>query len=648
MNTLGRRPCLTGSLTTGADNLVGDGGNNTFNGYVNTTAATAATSTLTAADAITGGAGVDTLAIVVDGALAGSLPNATITGVENFSIRDVAGAASVYNFANVEGEAKVTSNVSINAGGVTFQNLGTNTVVAVQGNNSAQVSNVAFNMATATDAVNLVLNGGLKDTGVAGLTTVTNTAGTATKAVISSTGAANTVGAVTLASANSITSLTIDAATDLTAALVAADYAATAALTVTGAGKVNLGTAAGFDGSSIDASANTGGLTVAATAALTSFKGSTGNDVLTGTGITSAAVIDAGAGIDSVAATLVNTGNSTVFKNFEQIELTGATGTLDAALLTGSTITGVTINSGLAADFALSNLVETAAGFNVGINNAADFNTTLGFTAASVAGTADVLNYNFAGTTGAIAGGTITSQGIETINISSKGGTGVTNSLTVVDNAAKSIVITGDHDLTLNVNTQNAVGTATASALTSIDGSAATGVLNINTVSPTGVTQSALTIKGGLAADVITVGTTAGAASVGATVTTGAGNDIVNVTAATYKTGSVTTITDFAKGDSIVLGNSTAVGTNTFSKVDVSGAQTLDAALVTASAATGAVAAALTKWFTYGADTYVLQDVNGVGINAADTLVKLSGTVDLSTASVSHNAVSGVDTLVFA
>ena len=575
---------------------------------------------------INGGAGVDTLAITVEGTALGGLPNATITGVENFSIRDVADAASVYNFANVEGEAKVTSNLSSNT--VTFQNLGTNTVVAVQGNNSAQVAGVTFNMATATDAVSLVLNGGLKDTtAVAGSTTVTNTLGTATKAAISSTGAANTVGQVILAGAgtSTITSLAIDAVTDLTATLVAADYAATAALTVTGTGKVNLGTAAGFDGSSIDASANTGGLTVAATAALTSFKGSAGNDILTGTGITSTATIDAGAGIDSVAATLVNIGNSAVFKNFEQIELAGATGTLDAALLTGSTISGVTISDGLTAGFALSNLVETAAGFNVGITNSADFNTTLGFTAASVVGTADVLNYNFAGTTGAIAGGTITSQGIETINISSKGGTNVTNSLTVVDNAAKSIVITGDHELTLAVGSQSAVGAATASALTSIDGSAATGVLNINTVSPTAVTQSALTIKGGSAADVITVGTTAGAASVGATVTTGNGNDTVNVAVATAQSATApqfTTITDFAKGDILQFGANT---TFTAAKVDVNLQTTLLGAI---GAATGAVGTA--QWFTLGGDTYIVDNVATNGFDAADVVVKLSGVLDLS------------------
>ena len=622
------------------DTFVGTANADTFTGYINTTA-NSTTSTLTAADVITGGAGVDTLAIVVEGTgVGGALPNATITGVENFSIRDVADTASVYNFANVQGEAKVTSNVSTNVGGVTFQNLGTNTVVAVQGNNSAQVAGVTFNMATATDAVNLVLDGGLKDTAVAGLTTVTNnTAGAATAATISSTGAANTVGTVTLAAAgtSTITSLTINAATDLTAALVAADYAATATLTVTGAGKVNLGTAAGgFDGSSIDASTNTGGLTVAATAALTSFKGSTGNDVLSGTGITSAAVIDGGAGIDSVAATLVNIGNAAVFKNFEQIELANATGTLDAALLTGSTITGVTINGGLAADFALSNLVETAAGFNVGINNAADFNTTLGFTAASVAGTADVLNYNFAGTTGAIAGGTITSQGIETINISSKGGVGVTNSLTVVDNAAKSIVITGDHALALTVTAQN--GTTGASQLTSIDGSAATAGLTINTAAATGgASTSALTIKGGSGVDSITVVTSGVANSVGATITTGAGNDTVNVAGATAQSATApqfTTITDFAKGDVLQFAANT---TFTTAKVDVSAQTTLLGAI---GAATGAVGTA--QWFTLGGDTYIVDNVATAGFDAADVVVKLSGVLDLSHAT--NAAVAGTVT----
>lgn len=609
--------------------------------------------TLNAGDSIDGGAGVDTLKIIVaNGATATPLAGVAVTNVEKLSVQNVSGAATAVNVQPIAGVTSVSSLNSSSA--VNFTGLATGTEVLVSG--SAQTGAVTFAQATAADAVKVTLNGGVN--GVA----VTASAGTATSAAINSTGGANgAVVADTIAltgAAGTLTKLAVNADSSLRANLTANDFAAAGAdLTVTGNAAVNLGNAGVFK--TIDGSANAAGLTVGLSSVTSSFKGGAGADVVTGTAVAAGAIIDGGAGIDTVAATLINTGNSTAFKNFEQIDLAGfanvpaTPANLDAALLTGSTINGVVISGayGVGGMATLSNLVETAAGFNVNVIGSGVNAATLGFTAASVAGTADVLNYNFGGTAaGTLAAGTITSQGIETINIASKGAAGVaiTNTITVTDDAAKSIVITGDHALNLAVTGQVMGSATTASALTSIDASAATAGVTITANAVATGVQSALTIKGGAGDDVINVATAAQANSVGATVTTGAGNDIINVTAATYKTGSFTTITDFAKGDSIVLGNTTGAGTNVFSKVDVSGAQTLAAALVTASADTGAAAAALTKWFTYGADTYVLQDVSGAGINALDTLVKLSGTVDLSTASVSHNGTTGVDTLVFA
>ena len=651
MNTLGCRPCLTGSLTTGADNLVGDGGNNTFNGYVNTTAATAATSTLTAADAITGGAGVDTLAIVVDGALAGSLPNATITGVENFSIRDVAGAASVYNFANVEGEAKVTSNVSINAGGVTFQNLGTNTVVAVQGNNSSTVANVGFSMATATDAVNLVLNGGLK--GASNVTNVANTAaanGVATTATISSTGAANTVGNIqlTTAAGNTITALTVDAATDLTAALVVGDYASTAALTVTGAGKVNLGN--GFDGATINASTNTGGLTISTTAGVTSSViGSAGNDVVTVVGALTATgsmnlgagddkllagaaasvlatnTIDGGAGFDTVAASLINATNAAKFVNFEALDLS-SNATLDVALVTGSTITGLTLSGGAGV---VTSLTNVNAGVGLSVSGANTGSSTIAVKGA-VANAADTFGITFAGTADAtatalaktaVSTGTVVVNDVEAVTVAS-GGTGfVANTLALTDSNLKSLTITGAQDLTLGfVGTNGTVVNPTTGGVTSIDGSAATGKLAINLANVNGVTAG-LTVKVGAGDDTITTSTAA------TTLTGGAGKDTFAVTLTAYGADkNITTITDFASGDNVITGATAGAITKVTLGVGVT---TLDSALTAATATASA-----TTWFQYSGDTYVVTNDATIGIGATDVVVKLSGLIDLTNAAV--------------
>jgi len=654
----------TFALTAGVDSLVGTANADTFTGYLNTTSAST-TSTLTAADIITGGAGVDTLALTVEGTGAGSLPNATITGVENFSIRDVATVASTYDFANVQGEALVTSNVSSNA--VTFANLGTGTVVAVQGNNSSTVGNVNFSQATATDAVNLVLSGGLK--GATNVTNVANTAlagGVATAATITSNGAANTVGTITLTSgtANAVTALTVNAATDLTALLVADDYASTAALTVTGAGKVNLG--AGFDGATINASTNTGGLTVSTTTGVTSSViGSTAADVvtlvgtLTSTGsinlgagddkllagalasIVSTNTVDGGAGFDTVAASLINATNAAKFVNFEAIDLS-SNATLDVALVTGSTISALTLSGG-AGVTTLTN-VNTGVGLSVsGVNTGSSTIAVKG----AVANATDTFAVTFNGTAAstatalaktAVSAGTVAVADVEAVTIASSGTGFVANSVNLLDNNLKTVAITGSQDLSVTFGTAavpaaGAVpavpavtvgGTTATTGVSSIDGSAATGKLTINLANVNGATATTgLTVKGGTADDTIITGTTA------ATLTGGAGKDTFTTTAAVYgATKVVTTITDFASGDNVITGaaNGAAVTKITLN----ASVTTLDAALALTTDTTGI------QWFQYGGDTYVATTTTGTGngVGAAEQVVKLAGLVDLTGAAV--------------
>ncbi|WP_027996328.1 hypothetical protein [Simplicispira psychrophila] len=632
---IGQTGGQTFTLTTGIDNLTGTAGNDTFVGVADATTATL--NTLSAGDSVNGGAGIDTLKVIVANTVGANTPLAgvTLSNIEKITVQNVAVGASTINMQPIAG---VTTVGSLNSTGtVTFQNLAAGTNVAVGG--SAQTGAVNFNQLNASDAVNVTVDGGVN--GV----TVAATAGTATTATINSTGAANgnvAVGNDTFVlsgGTNTVTKLNVNAATNLRATLTVSDFATAGAdLVVAGAASsVNLGNAGVFK--TIDASGLTaGGVNVALNAVTTSFKGGAGNDSVTGAAVvTASASIDGGAGIDTVAATLVNAGNSAAFKNFELIDLAGATGTLDAALLTNSTITGVAYTGALGGAFVLSNLVETAAGFNVDVTGSAGSASTLGFTAASVAGTADVLNYNFAAANAASAtvinANTITSAGIENINISSKGGLNITNALTVVDNTAKSIVITGDHALSLGI-TQAAASATASSALTSIDGSAATAALTITVGAVTTGLQSAYTIKGGSANDVITVATTAGATSVGATVTTGAGNDNVNVTAATAQVATAafqfTTITDFQKGDSLTFVNH---GTEVFNAaaVNVSTAVTLEAAVNLASLGDGATANSIISWFVYGGNTYVVEDNSaGITFTAADNIVKLTGILDLS------------------
>lgn len=623
-------------LTTGTDTFVGGAGDDTFTATLNTT--TPGLSTLNAGDSINGGAGTDTLAISVTGNMPGALPAATITGIEKISISDQstdAGPSSLYDFAGIQGVTEVISNASNRLNGLTFSNLSTGTTVKVQDSNMASLFNVKYSMATASDAVNLVLNGGLGVT--SGAVSLLNIGGTATTATVTSMGAANLMGQIMLANSNTntVTQLTINALTDLTAYLTDTDFASSATLTVTGAGKVNLGKiVTGFDGSTINAAGNTGGLTIKLNANTASFLGGSGADSVIGNAsIANTASIDGGAGVDTVsAALLVNAASAAVFKNFEQIDLAGTanSGVLDVATLTQSTITGAVISGDTWSGFTLNNLVENSDGFNLSVTGHNNLSTVLGFTAASVVGATDALNVSFNAASSAIAAtvsaGHVTAENVEVIKIHSGGGTNISNAITLLDSAAKSVVITGDHALNLALSAQTGVG---VSQLTSIDGSAATGnlTLAIAAATTTGA-QSALAIKTGAGNDTIKVATSGVAGSVGVTLTTGTGTDQVDVSLSLARaslTPQFSTITDFGAGDSLKFGNTLTFSAPQFvpvSPVDLAGAL---------AQATAGQAANNARWFAYQGDTYIVDNVDGIdGLGAGDIVVKLSGTVNLA------------------
>ena len=694
----------TFTLTTSPDNVVGTAGNDTINGYVNTNATPTGT-TLTAADVINGGAGVDSLNLTVEDSagvgVGGALPNAAISNVEKFFIRDVDSAASTYNFGSVEGETEVWANTATNAGGVTFSNLGTGATVGIKGNNVLDnLGNVTFNMANAADAVSIAIDGGVKDgsAGTGTLVTIGATAGTATAATIASTGAANTVGAVTLSGGtNTVKTLTINAATDLTAALVATDFAADATMVVTGAGKVNVG--ANFDGATIDASANTGGLTVSTTTGVTKLvTGSSAADAVTlvgsltstgkialgagndkllagaGAAIAGTNVIDGGAGSDSISASLINAANAAAVKNFELLDITAVTATpLDVELVTGSTITGLTLSGGAGA----ATVNNVAAGVGLTVDGANTGLKTVNLKGASTnAADSFAVTFDGAKVAGAAAVApnvTIATNGlhldyVESVSVASGGADNTWNGLLLdggANNTLQTLTITGAKNLDVTT-TATAFGKAptnaadTTNGLKLIDGSAATGKLVINLTGATlNTSTSGLTVKGGSADDTITLvnsvlvagsnsqkfvvdagagNDTINVAANGGTLTGGAGTDTFNVTAAvatgvTEATSVLTTITDLAAGDKIDF-SANATGTFQTTKVTLgAGVTNLDQALAAAIDAANEVA-----WFQYGSNTYIVADTDAAvgsgAFNAGDTVVKITGLVDLSAASL--------------
>ncbi|KFE57145.1 DUF4214 domain-containing protein [Pseudomonas syringae] len=629
------------TFTTATDNFTGGAGNDTFVGLINTT--TPANSTLVATDRIDGGAGTDTLSITVTGTGNTALPGLTIGNVEKLSIRDQSssGKLSTYDVSGT-GMTDVTSSVSTASGGLQFVNLTTGATVSLLGDKSTQVANVQFVMANSTDTVNLVLDGGLQDTvAVTGQTTVTNFGGAASTATITSSGAANTLGAIRLAGSgtDSITTAAIKANVNLAASLVNTDYAANATLTVTGAGKVDLGRTVGFDGRTVDASANSGGLSIAVDGNTQTFTGGKGNDTVIGTApVADTAVIDGGAGTDTFSATLLSGTNGAAFKSFEVLDLSGAGavngGVVDALTLTRSTLTGVVLNGTTSGTLTVNHLTNTPDGFNVTLKSGSSgANTVLQFD--NVSGTSDALNLTHDSTNTAAALGRLNIEGIETIKIASGGSlVGTVNSVNIIDNAAQLIEITGNREYSLNVTAQS--GTV-ASQLTKVDGSQATGPLSIKVEAATTTGgQSKLDLLGGSGADTFIVETSSVANSTGVTVTTNAGNDTVNVSNASLRDVSAlaklqfTTITDFQAGDSVQLPTSVNFQS---AAVDVSGAGgDLLAALQLAAA--GSVNNRAT-WFQFdngtGIDSYlVVNRVANSNLTADDVVIKLAGVTDLS------------------
>lgn len=422
--------------------------------------------------------------------------------------------------------------------------------------------------------------------------------------------------------------------------------------TLNGAKKVTVDTGAGNDT-----------ITLAATiAAGSTINLGAGNDIVLdgAAGVvdpstaTLTSVVDAGEGNDTVAASLINAANAALFKNFESLDLSNTTATaLDIELMTGSTITGLTFAGGVGG--ATVNNVAAGVGLTVTGSDTtpAATPTTIGVKGAA-AGTADSFAITFAGTTEAaptgIDVGTVVVDNVEALTVASSGTGFVANTLTLTDSKLKTLTITGDKALKVDFAGVNGTNGATGGAVSLIDGSAATGKLNINTTNVTADSAAAgLTVKGGSAADTITLAqkatVDAGAgndtittAATGGTLTGGAGNDKFDValavaTGATEAAAVLTTITDFVAGDSVqLLADNVLAGATLGAKTALDATVTnIDLALAIASLTNTANEV---SWFQYGTNTYVVANDATAGFAAGDLVVKLTGLVDLTNATL--------------
>ncbi len=593
-----------------------------------------------AADAVTGVLGVTTGVVTIEDNATAAITSVTVDGYGNGS--SIGSGTTLSKLANLS---------LSNSGGVNGVTTGTMTVDAV-----------------GVASLNLALNK------VGGAVSLDGAGDNALKTLNVTTSGSNSTFALTAAAVETLT-----VAGDKTLNISTGTLSALKTATVTGSAGLNLGAAAATTLTSVNSTGTTGATTVSINGTLATFAGGAGTDsvtLVTGTALTKS--IDLGAGNDTLTFTAAVTGSTTTLSggdgtdtlaltfanadaldaskqsfitNFERLTLTNAPGNtnttaenftldLDNLGFTTYVTTAGTVADGANSDTLVLNklasggtVVLTAAGLvNVGVTDAAT-------------GTADVVNVTLS-SSGNLAAGTFTAANVETINITtvdtqSAPQTKNVDSLTLTAADATKVTVTGGQDLTLTLTGSTKVAT--------IDASAVTGnftVASLNTTTATTITggtgndsltaatgTNAHTLIGGAGNDTLT--TNSGLS----TLTGGAGNDTF-VIGATANANSYSTITDFSAGDTIQI---TGATTFTNAKVVLG-----DTAVFQdyANDAINTLAAGGSAWFQYAGNTYIVTDLGAnttTFTNAQDSIVKLTGLVDLTTAS--FNATGGTISL---
>lgn len=535
-----------------------------------------------------------------------------------------------------------------------------------------------------TEGVNSSLNFHVANLGTAPATRVTLTNDTATSVTIGSAAAATTsrIGAskvntgsksyidIDASKATSITmvnSLAVDIGAYITNAPKVASINASAA---TGGISAIIGTTPeqgtsilGGSGNDTVIVANAANLSTHAEGANTVVQLGAGNDVLTSLNQTAVAVVGAtftgGAGVDTLAASLLNAGNAAQFTGFEVLGLNIATTTGfdvtimgDAVGLASMTDFASAVYTGVSTSQSLTYATVTGAAAD---SLSLDFGATVKLVGAndsySVTMAAGV-GTTVAGSVTAAEYGTLVVDGIENVNLVSTNTFGNSdNKLTLNSTTGKTVVITGEEKLTLDFagGYGQAGGDATnLRGVSLIDASASTGGVDISTAS---INQfyAGTTVKGGSGNDVITLANSqillvvdAGAGDdtittgdTGGSLTGGAGVDTFDVSASLYgATGIIANIKDAQTKDKIQL--ITEAGSTVAAAADVSSAVSLASALATAAAGAGDTDF---EWFYYAGNTYIVDQAgNNDGIAAGDLVVKLTGLVDLEGSTVDANS----------
>jgi hypothetical protein len=512
--------CLC-TLTTGADSFAGTAGADTINAVYDTTAAN---STVTAFDAVDGGAGTDTLKITsTDTYTAGDLAalGVSFSNIENLIVSgtgdieldetDITGFTNVTANAtsgDVTLDSDTATSITVNGGAaVALTDVSTDADVL----NSVTVDGASSTVSVTGDAVTTV---SLSDISAAGGYDITATAGTRTltasvDGVIQGAGGAVDFDDVTATSVvlnatgsashlevefDAATSLTVNAAADLE--VIAGDITALTNLTVTGAGDFTSDVSGGAALTTVSAGTSTGAVDVTIAATATAVTTGAGDDAVTQAAALGATqVINTGAGDDTVslvaasaltAGATVNGGAGDDALILDDEVVSGATANTQEAVI--SNFEEIKIATTLQENVNMANLddiqkltfmgdteAQTVSGLNSGATLGFEATTTAKVTATvtnALTGTADELNVVLTATAAKTNAGIVVAN-IEKLNITATDSdddttdADITHTITAIDSITDltTVVIGGSAGLDI---------TSPLTAVTSVNASANT------------------------------------------------------------------------------------------------------------------------------------------------------------------------------
>ena len=335
---------------------------------------------------------------------------------------------------------------------------------------------------------------------------------------------------------------------NVSAALTASQTAGSAGgnFTTAGAAAATAAAAAATAAAAAAAAAVTASLSL--TSAVQSTTGTSGDDTLTANAGTwnTGDTVNGGAGTDTLNAVITGTGPTQSATSLVSVEVLNLTATPNPATLDLTGVTGLTaVNNVSSANGATLSVTGLGNVVNTTITGG-NTSTSIAYTTAAVAGTADAATLTLNGTTGTSASGSsFTTSGVETLTVNSATSANSLTSLT--DTGITRLNITGSQNLTVN-------GTVGGATIATVDASAATGAITLTTgagaggtaatgvtvTAPTAATAGLFTITTGANRDTVNLGAGTSAVSTGAgndtinsgagnaTITPGAGNDVVN------------------------------------------------------------------------------------------------------------------------